>query len=50
MKFKLQIPCPFPRLRFSVYDMETLSSDESLGERVISFMKSDHFFKNNFII
>lgn len=39
MVFPLQIPCPFPRLRFAVYDMETLSSDESIGECVISFMK-----------
>ena len=35
----MTIPCPFPRLRFTVYDFETLSSDESLGEAVISFRK-----------
>jgi hypothetical protein len=39
MKFPLTIPCPFPRLRFTVYDFETLGADESLGECVISFRK-----------
>ncbi len=39
MKFPLEIPCPFPRLRLTVYDFETFSEDESIGECVLSFRK-----------
>ena len=39
MKFPLVIPCPFPRLKFSVFDFNVFSSDDSIGECTISFMK-----------
>ena len=35
----LVIPCPFPRLKFTVYDFHVTSADESIGEAVISFRK-----------
>ena len=31
MKFQLEVPCMFPRLKISVQDMNVLSSDTSLG-------------------
>jgi hypothetical protein len=39
MKFALQIPCQFPRLRFCVMDRNTLGSDDTIGECVISIRR-----------
>ena len=39
MKFPFKIPSHFPRLRFSVYDMNTFGSDDAIGESVISVKK-----------
>eukprot|EP01017_Pseudomicrothorax_dubius_P008779 TRINITY_DN12906_c0_g1_i2.p1 TRINITY_DN12906_c0_g1~~TRINITY_DN12906_c0_g1_i2.p1 ORF type:complete len:474 (-),score=109.87 TRINITY_DN12906_c0_g1_i2:120-1541(-) len=39
MKFLLKVPCNFPRLRFVVQDSKLLSSNESIGEVVISLRK-----------
>jgi len=39
MLYPLLIPCPFPRLRFSVYDSNLFSSDESIGEAIISLRR-----------
>ena len=46
MKFNLTLPCSFPRLRFSVYDMNVFASDESLGEAAISLRR---YFIINFL-
>jgi hypothetical protein len=39
MKFPIKIPCTFPRLNFRVYDFNTLSSDEAIGECYISLKR-----------
>eukprot|EP00828_Plagiopyla_frontata_P023412 TRINITY_DN3002_c0_g1_i1.p3 TRINITY_DN3002_c0_g1~~TRINITY_DN3002_c0_g1_i1.p3 ORF type:complete len:230 (-),score=39.42 TRINITY_DN3002_c0_g1_i1:180-869(-) len=39
MKFSLEIPCPFPRLKFLIYDFNAFSSSDAIGTCVISFMK-----------
>lgn len=39
MKFPIKIPCTFPRLTFRVYDFNTLSSDEAIGECYISLKR-----------
>ncbi len=39
MKFPIEIPCTFPRLNFRVFDFNTLSSDEAIGECYISLKR-----------
>jgi hypothetical protein len=39
MKFPIKVPCTFPRLYFTVYDFNTLSSDEAIGECYISMKR-----------
>ncbi|CAD8189110.1 unnamed protein product [Paramecium pentaurelia] len=36
MRFPLVIPCPFPRLKMTVYDFSPFGSNESLGEATMS--------------
>ena len=39
MKFHIQVPCTFPRLYFTCFDYNVLSSDESIGECYISLKR-----------
>lgn len=39
MKFPVKIPCTFPRLYFTVYDFNTFTSDDALGECYISLKR-----------
>ncbi len=39
MKFSVKIPCCFPRLKISIFDFESFSSDESICETTISLDK-----------
>lgn len=39
MKFPFIYPCPFPRLKISVYDMNAFSSDENIGEAIVSLKR-----------
>jgi hypothetical protein len=39
MKFSIKVPCTFPRLYFTIYDFNTLSSDEAIGECYISLKR-----------
>ena len=45
MKFPLEIPCAFPRLKFLIYDFNAFSSSDAIGTCVISFMKFNFYFK-----
>lgn len=36
MKFPLVVPCPFPRLKMTVYDFSPFGTNESLGEATMS--------------
>ena len=44
MKFSLEIPCPFPRLKFLIYDFNAFSSSDAIGTCVISFMKFNFYY------
>jgi hypothetical protein len=39
LKFNMKLPCSFPRLYFTVYDFNTISNDQSLGECYISLRR-----------
>jgi len=39
MKFNIKIPCTFPRLYFTVFDFNTIASDEAIGECYISLRR-----------
>jgi len=39
MKFNIRIPCTFPRLYFTVFDFNTIASDEAIGECYISLRR-----------
>jgi len=39
MKFPVRIPCTFPRLNFKLFDFNSLSSDEAIGESYISLKR-----------
>ena len=39
MKFPIKFPCTFPRLYFTVYDFNTFSSDDAIGECYISLKR-----------
>ena len=39
MKFPFIWPCAFPRIKLSVYDMNTFSTDECLGEATVSLKR-----------
>lgn len=39
MKFNIKIPCSFPRLYFTLYDFNTVSTDQSIGESYISLRR-----------
>jgi hypothetical protein len=39
MKFPFIWPCPFPRIKLTVYDMNAFSSDESIGEAIVSLKR-----------
>lgn len=36
MKFPLVVPCPFPRLKMTVYDFSPFGTNESMGEATMS--------------
>jgi len=36
MKFPLVVPCPFPRLKMTVYDFSPFGTNESKGEATMS--------------
>ena len=39
MKFPFIWPCPFPRIKLSVYDMNAFTADESVGEATVSLRR-----------
>lgn len=39
MKFNIKLPCSFPRLYFTIYDFNTVSNDQSIGECYISLKR-----------
>ena len=39
MKFPLSMPCTFPRLRFVLMDLNTVGSDNVIGEASVSINK-----------
>ena len=40
MIFSVDVPCEFPRLKFSIYDYSLFSSNESLGESILNLKKT----------